>query len=201
MKTNFEVDGPIKISKNVINAEDIKTLVEYTNLLESTHIEKFSIYQDGKRLALQFGEDECLEHNSIVDFSFIEERIELISKCFQTAIREIKTAFNLTEELYVCSFWIAKQYPGATVPTHEDTDNGYNMHFRYSAALYLNTMTHGGSLHFPQLEYYYSPQAGDLVSFASQGTGLHEVSTIYQDRYTLLLWLTDSEDKQISLHN
>ena len=182
----------IKVVKNFINPAQCAGLIEYIDGLERDMPEEFSRYQDGKRLALQFGNDLYHGHSSRLDLALLGDREEEIREHFKLAVRAVKDSFEVdpAAELFVCSFWIAKQYPGATVEEHEDTDDGHNLHFEYSAVLYLNTLDSSGDLEFTELGYTCKPAAGDLVIFPSKSTGMHRVSKILEDRYSMPLWLT-----------
>jgi hypothetical protein len=195
------MDVPIKVVKNFINKEEIYELTNYIDFLEQNELESFAIYQDGKRLALQFGKDECHGDTSMLNLNILKENKDLISLYMSKVIEETKHQFNVKSPLYVCSFWLAKQYSGASIPSHEDTDSGYNMHFKYSGIVYLNTMVEGGALHFLDLGYTHSPEAGDLVLFPSQGTGNHEVLDILETRYSFPIWMTDTLDMAISVES
>jgi len=196
------VDAPIKVIKNFIKEPEISSMIEYIDYLEQTELDKFAQYQSGKRLALRFGLDEDPDHThgSSPDLAILGGNRGLISSYFDGAVEAVKKAFEVDDNLYVCSFWFAKQYPGATVGEHADTGVGggdYNMHFKYSAVLYLNTMTEGGQLVFRDEDYTYSPQAGDLVIFPSAGI-IHGVHEILETRYSLPTWITDVESMALS---
>jgi hypothetical protein len=126
--------------------------------------------------------------------SDIEDRIRDLFSRVENKIGEL---FNDSRDIYTCSFWFAKQLPGAKVLIHEDTDNGLNTHFKYSAVIYLNTLRDSGSLVFPDLNYSYMPEAGDIIIFKSIAAGRHFVDTIDEDRYTMAMWLT--EDKSFAI--
>jgi len=182
----------VRIIKNFLDAQAVAKFIEYTDLLEQHMPEEFSTYQDGKRLALQFGNDLYHGHSSRLDLTLLGDMESDVREYFKLAIQATKDSFDVdpAAELFVCSFWIAKQYPGATVEEHEDTDDGHNPHFEYSAVLYLNTLEGSGDLEFTELGYKCSPAAGDLVIFPSKSTGMHRVSKILEDRYSMPLWLT-----------
>jgi hypothetical protein len=191
------MDVPIKVIKNFISSEETDVLIEYIDFLEETKLDSFTSYQAGKRLALQFGIDASPYHSSHLDLDLFEDKKELVTSYFKKVVNITKKKFDLAQDIYVCSFWVAKQYNGATIDEHEDTDSGYNSHLEYSGIIYLNTMIDGGDLHFSELDYIYKPEAGDLVLFPSQGTGYHEVREIFETRYTLPIWMT--KDKTFSL--
>lgn len=191
------MDAPIKVVKNFIEEPDLSSMVEYIDLLEGTNHEDFLVSQNGKRLALQFGKDK-FHPTSHHNLEIASEKDELIKGYFTKIVDATKRAFEVETDLYVCSFWLAKQYPGAIIESHEDTDGGHNTHFRYSGILYLNTMKHGGDLVFSGYDYSYRPEAGDLLMFPSQDTGFHEVKEIFETRYSLPFWMTD--DSSMSLN-
>jgi hypothetical protein len=185
---------PVKVVNNFISKQECSILIKEINKIVKEQIDNFSIYQDGKRLALQFGNDLYHEHNSHLDLNIISESEPLFRKYFSSVVDQTAKLFDENKKMYVSSFWIAKQFPGAEVPEHEDTDGGKNTHFDYSAVLYLNTLTDSGDLEFPYLKYSYSPKAGDLVVFPSRTTGTHVVNKINEDRYTLPMWITKNKD-------
>jgi hypothetical protein len=184
------MDVPIKVIKNFISSEETDLLVGYIDFLEKTRFDGFSSYQDGKRLALAFGKDLYHEHSSHVDLSLIAEKREVITELANKAIEYVEKSYDVDGNLYLCSLWFAKQYPGAVVPEHEDTDDGHNTHFAYSAILYLNGLESGGDLLFKDLGHSHKPETGDLVVFPSVGSGLHAVLEIPEVRYSIPMWLT-----------
>lgn len=180
----------VKVIKNFLPAHAVKEFVEYINLLERTIPDELSSYEDGKRLMLQFGRDLCYPHSRL-DLTLLADMEGTIREYFERAVQATKDSFEVdpAAELYVCSFWLAKQYPGASVPSHDDVEE-LNTQFDYSAVLYLNTLVGSGDLEFEDLGYTCSPAAGDLVIFPSKSTGRHGVSKILEDRYSMPLWLT-----------
>ena len=192
------MDAPIKVIKNFVSKEKLQAMIDYIDLLESTMSDKFIKWQDGRRLALQFGVDYIHEKSSHPSLELLGDGEEEVQTYFSKVIETVKTLFDVSEELHMSSFWFAKQYSGAIVNAHEDTDSGYNMHYKYSGVLYLNTMTDGGELFFAQYDHHHKPEAGDLVLFPSQGTGMHSVDRISETRYSLVFWMTDIESKGIA---
>jgi predicted 2-oxoglutarate/Fe(II)-dependent dioxygenase YbiX len=180
----------IKIVKNFLSDEECLDAIDYINEVIKNKIENFAIYQDGKRLALQFGKDLYHGHLSNLTLRLVSKKENVFRKYFSMAIKETQEMFSDYDDMYVSSFWIAKQFPGAIVPEHEDTDGGLNTHFEYSAIIYLNTLSDSGELVFPSLDKKYFPQAGDLVIFPSRSTGTHRVEKINEDRYSLPIWIT-----------
>jgi 2OG-Fe(II) oxygenase superfamily len=191
------IDAPIKVIKNFVSEEELQTMIEYIDLLEGTISDKFIKWQENKRLALQFGVDFCHPKSSHSDLQLLSDREKEIDSYFFKVIEAMKITFDVRNELYMSSFWLAKQYPGAVVGQHEDTDSGYNMHYKYSAVLYLNTMVDGGELIFYKYDYRHKPAAGDLVLFPSQETGMHAVEEISEVRYSLVFWMTDDQSLSI----
>lgn len=193
------MDVPIKVITNFITESESVALIDYINLLEKTMLKEFANYQEGKRLALQFGKDLYHGHSSRLDMSLLGNKKHEFHQYFNRITQATKDLFQikLESELYVCSFWLSKQYPGANIEEHEDTDDGHNTHFKYSGVLYLNKMHEGGELYFSKYRSFHSPEGQDLVLFPSQGTGAHGVAEITQDRYSLVFWMTDIESMRI----
>jgi hypothetical protein len=192
---------PIKVVENFISKDDIQSMIEYIDYIEENKPGEFNVYQDGKRLALKFGDDLFHKEISRRNLDLLSEtgKKEQVKKYFQGVVDATKESFGYNDDLYVCSFWLAKQYAGAEVPEHEDTDGLVNLHFRYSAVLYLNELTYGGELAFLAFGYSYKPKAGDLVIFPTYGTGMHAVLEIPETRYSLPFWMTN--DKTFALLN
>jgi len=192
------IKDKIKIIKNFISDYDIDMYRNYNSWLLDNKPEP-NIGGDGTRATIRFGRDLFFADRSHESLDGIvdPEMIRRINSLWTKTIRTTQAVFEDEKELYPCSFWIVKQYPGAKVDMHIDNDQGTNMHFKYSAVLYLNTLTSGGELDFPELGYAIKPEAGDLVVFTSQDTGPHQVISIPEVRDTLPMWFT--EDKSFSL--
>ncbi len=196
------MDAPIRVINNFIQEPEISSMIEYIDYLEKTELDKFAQYQYGKRLALRFGIDEDPDHihGSLPNLSLLKDKRDLITSYFSRALEAVKRSFEVDRDLYVCSFWAAKQYSGAIVNEHADTggvEGHYNSHFKYSAVLYLNTMNKSGELIFRDENYSYSPRAGDLVMFPSYGIK-HRVDEILETRYSLPMWITDVKAMALS---
>jgi hypothetical protein len=142
----------VKVVKNFISKDEINSMIEYIDHLETKNLKEFGIYQEGKRLALQFGND--LYH---------------------------KTLSHLTLDLVFEKEKQIREY------------GGKNLHFKYSAILYLNELESGGELSFLDFGYSYKPQAGDLVVFPTFGTGIHAVLEIPETRYSMPFWMTSDK--------
>jgi hypothetical protein len=187
----------IKYVPNFIDKEKIDFFIDYINFLEESIPEKFGYYQSGKRIALQFGEDLYNDVYTHLSLDLVKDKQQEIRDVFKKIVDRITTLYSEEDDLHVCSFWFAKQYPGAIIPEHDDTDDGSNSHFEYSVVLYLNTIKDGGILEFPQLKYSHNPTAGDLIIFPTKTTGEHLVSKIGEDRYSLVFWVT--KDKKFTI--
>jgi hypothetical protein len=187
----------IKVINSFISEEDIEIFKSYNDYLLDSRPEIFFIGNNGKRPVLQFEKTRDDQHPLLDLDSTIPEVKDLVRSYFSKVIETVKSIYQDSRDLYVCGFWLAKQLPGANVQMHDDTDEGRNTHFAYSAVLYLNTLSNTGDLIFIDLGYSIKPSAGDLVVFPSQGTGNHEVKEIDQHRYTMPLWLTT--DKSYAL--
>jgi hypothetical protein len=191
---------PIVVSKDFMSPTDIKILVSDIEELEQTSRDSFVSDESGLRLALQFGKDDSHpeSHASTGAVLGILPRSEsLVKKSFDRVILSVKETFNVQEDLYSCAFWLGKQYPGAIIPLHDDTDSGFSSHNKYSGIVYLNSMEDGGDLFFPKFNFSYSPEEGSLVTFPSREAGIHGVSKINEVRYSLLFWMTFDKSRSL----
>lgn len=167
--------------------------MQLINELEMSRPQDFTVYETSggaPRIALQFGEKLYDAAQARPDLSILGEFQAAAAAIFSRIIKETGSAFADSRELYPCIFWLAKQYPGSRVDYHEDTDGGSDAHITYSSLVYLNSQQAGGELRFPLLGYTYVPQAGDLVIFETKQAGMHGVTTIHEERYSLPLWMT-----------
>jgi hypothetical protein len=187
------MSNPIRVIPNFLSPVECAAWIRLINELEQTVREKFVTSPDARRIALQFGLDYCEENSSDVSLAALADEEFAARQIFSRIIEETGSTFSDMNELFVCAFWLAKQYPGAQVGFHEDTDNGANPHMEYSAVIYLNTQVSGGELKFPKYGYTYTPRAGDVVIFPSKEAGLHGVTRIDEERYSLPLWMTYDE--------
>jgi hypothetical protein len=194
----------IKLVKSFIDDAEAASLIEHIDHLECSKTDAFNFYQDGKRASLQFGYDTYYgmdpSYKFFLDLEILRDSgsLDIVKKNCLAIINKTKELFLEEEEdIYISAFWLAKQYPGATIPPHSDTEDGYNLQYIYSAILYLNTLNTSGELSFVDLNCSYEPEGGDLIVFPTQGTGIHTVSEISEDRYSIVLWLT--KDKSLSV--
>ena len=182
----------IKVVDNFISGEDIDFYIKYID----SHLDLFqeSSVHGSLRKTLIFGKDTA-HKKSFTDLSIISDLEEKLRKELFPNIQDAASRlYNNRRSLYVSSMFLAKQSSGAQIEQHVDTDGGENMQFKYSGIIYLNTMFSGGELTFPDLDYTYSPKAGQLVLFPSRPLEyLHSVATINEDRYTIPIWLTEYE--------
>jgi hypothetical protein len=191
----------IKVIKAFLSNDEALLFKDMIDSFEIDYNDKFGIWQDGKRIALSFGnveKDALSGVFSFPDLQILKDKEELVVRSLMSRVLDaVVKNEGIADDLYVTSLWLAKQYAGAFVPEHEDTDNGVNTHFEYSLILYLNNLNHGGELYFPVLNETVIPSAGDLVYFPSQSTGTHTVRSINEERYSVVFWLT--KDKSQSL--
>lgn len=194
------MDAPITVIRDFVPQDEINSIVNRIDLLEKDNFDMFAKDQAGLRLALQVGGvgDHPDAHKGLgAHLGMLSEDRPLFEGYFQKVVQSVKDSFNIDKDLYMCSFWLAKQYPGATVPIHDDTDSGFSPQNNYSGIVYLNTMQDGGDLSFVNFDYTYKPEAGSLVIFPSKEGGLHGVSRIDEIRYSLLFWMTFDKSKAL----
>lgn len=183
----------IIIVKNFLSQDEMKFFRDYEDHILETKQDSLVLFSNGNRPVLQFGRDLCDEHSSHLSLDLVSDIEDEVRSLFNKVEQKAKKVFEDPRDIYVCSFWFAKQLPGAKIPIHEDTEDGQNPHFKYSAVIYLNTMKDSGRLSFPDLGYDYDPEAGDIIIFKSADSGRHMVETINEDRYTLAMWMTEDQ--------
>lgn len=193
----------IKVINSFISTDEAANLAKYIDFLETTRTKDFNHYQDGKRLGFQFGQD--IQYGGTPDYkTFLtidvlkeEDKKEFIKTICKRVVETARESYSELAPLYVSSFWLAKQYPGCVIPLHDDTDGGYNIHFVYSAVLYLNQLESGGEISFAELGYTHRPKIGDLILFPTQTTGNHAVFEIPKERYSIAFWLTRRSEMSV----
>jgi hypothetical protein len=182
----------IHVLKDFITKEQAKHLVNYIE--DNLHILKHSKVWGDKRRFIPFGKDN-FHDDAQQDLSIIKDIEPLLrNEIFPKIEKLVQESYNNRKKLFVSNFIMSKQYPNTHSGLHSDTDGGKNMHFKYSGVLYLNTMSSGGELNFPELNHTYNPIEGELVTFPSKPLEfVHSVEEIYQDRYTIPFWLSEYE--------
>lgn len=187
---SIDAEDVIYVVSNFMDADEMKFWRDYNDEILVTKEPFLALFEEGTRPVLQFGIDKCVEHNSHHTLSIVSEVEHKLRNLFSRVIDVTKETFNDRREVYMSSMWFAKQLPGAFVDEHEDTDDGYNTQFEYSAVMYLNTLQEGGELIFTDFDWSIKPEAGDLVIFKSIEGGMHKVNKIKEDRYTMPMWMT-----------
>jgi len=178
----------IKILNKFMDKSETQILINYID----SNLNKFQSFQDNKYHILQFGKDNYHTLSSNFD---IQENRELIIKYFEKCVNKIKNEYKYDSELFINSFWLTKQTNGAYLQLHGDNDLGKNTQFVYSCGIYLNDVLKDGALHFPNLKYVYQPNCGDLICWPSQNLNYdHEINKISDDRYAMLIWLTNDKN-------
>lgn len=181
----------IKIIKDFLSPEEIKFYINYIN-------DNFDIFiKNGingeKRAVLMFGKDNSHKEKSEKNLKKINNIENVLRKdLFPRVEQKIKEVYKNDKDLMVSSFFMAKQTSGAKISEHIDTDGGANLQYKYGGVIYLNKMNNGGKLEFPEFNYSYNPEPGDFVVFPSRPKEYrHKVSEIYEDRYSLPIWVTE----------
>lgn len=180
----------IHIVPNFLSDRECKFYVDYID----SNIDSFTVTKMTKRCLLCFGYNSSKSEQRNNGLERIETIKEEVVDLFARVENTIKEFTKSEKDLFVCSFCMAKQENGSRILIHSDVDNDSLSHFKYSGVVYLNTMKDrsGGTLNFPNMQYSYSPVAGDLVIFPSNGRKyLHEVSSILEDRYSIPFWVTE----------
>lgn len=190
----------IVLTENFVEQADAERLISWINDNQHNFHQYFFQYNP-KRYAIRFGKDQVFWDTSPHEISGIDEVEDLARKYIDIVANALKFIYRVPN-LYVNSFWLAKQEKGAVVMAHHDSHSGMNPQFTHSVICYLNDNQVGGELEFPELGITIKPSANSMISFVSQGEDLlHEVKEINEDRYTMLFWLTDNPDYKIKFHS
>lgn len=188
----MQAEDVIKIVPDFLTPFHRNFWMELNDELLITQKDHVAILEDGTRPLIEFGIDRSPEHESLShhDFKIVQRHEDAIRNLMRRVELVTANLFNETSQVHVCSFWFAKQLPGAFVSEHDDTDGGFNTHFKYSAIVYLNDMIKPATLSFTDWDYHYQPKAGDLVVFDTNLGGKHKVDQINEYRYTIPMWMT-----------
>ena len=179
----------LKLFNEFIKKPEADQIISYIN----NNLNEFQSFQDNKYFIKMFGKDNYFK--SSIDLNETKEIKDLIIKYFEKCVNKIKNAYKYDSELFINSFWLTKQTNGAYLELHGDNDLGKNTQFMYSCGIYLNDVLKDGTLHFPNLKYIYQPNCGDLICWPSQNLNYdHEINKISDDRYAMLLWLTNDKN-------
>ncbi len=189
----------IKVIKNFLTPEECDFYIKYIesnfDKFQQTEATKRFIWLFGDELSMGSGQTQIKLNLDLNPLADIETKIRNL---FTSITAIAKDVYKDQNELYVTSFSMTKQIPGAYIPLHYDTDGGVNHYFKYSGIIYLNAMKQDGILEFPRLGYSHSPEAGDFVMFPSADPdAIHQVIKISEDRYSFPLWLTEDSSWKI----
>jgi hypothetical protein len=191
----------IVLTEGFVSYEDAHELMSWID----NNIGQFHVYEfqnNPRRHAIRYGKDQVFWDTSPHEIYAIDDIEPLVRSYFTKVTDAMEQIYRSSKKLYVNSFWLAKQEAGAVVKPHHDSHSGMNPQFTHSIICYLNANQVGGELDFPELEISIKPPGGSMVSFISQGEELlHEVKEITQDRYTMLFWLTDKPEYEVTFHS
>ena len=186
---------PIRVIPNFLSLIECKKWINLINELEISRPSDFVIFNndDSYRICLPFGEKDYGDSSTNLSLDLLLGRQTAARSLFLKIEALAEQEFGI-DKLFTSIFWLAKQYPGSKIDLHEDTDGGIDPHLVVSSLVYLNSQKTGGELRFPKFEYSYTPRAGDLVMFETVSTGMHGVDVISEERYSLPVWMTKTED-------
>jgi hypothetical protein len=180
--------------RNILNEEDRSFFISFIN----DNIDVFQSYEKEEnplRKVLRFGVDDVWQ-DSNKDLRLVPGIHEFLKRLFAAVTSSVQEQVG-GPQLYVTSFHLAKQLPGAHVDLHNDSDDAHNGHFKYSTVVYLNSVL-DGALSFPNKGIKYLPTAGDMVVFPPNGKEWeHLVNSISEERYSLPIWLTDDPEWEL----
>ena len=190
---NQKYTEQIKIVKNFITSEEADFYLQYIN--NNDHLMKRSRLCGEASKVLKFGKQTYEKYTTNKNLSIISDIEPIVrNKIFSKVEQTIKAIYANEKDLFLSDIYFAKQSSGGWVQEHSDQEGDAALHVKYSGIIYLNDVEKGGALVFPKLNYEYSPKAGDIVTFPSAGDKyVHFVTTVYEDRYTLPVWVTEDE--------
>lgn len=180
----------ITVINNFITQSQANRLIDFID----HNLDIFVHNKGRRRYMLRFGYDEELPEQSIHTMNDVYEIKDLLVGIFN------KTRDAIDSELFLTSWFLSKQYPGAKLTPHKDGTPGLNDHLEYTAMLYMNNMVDGGIISFPDLGIDIRPQMGDLVIFKSLEHE-HMVSEVKEHRYSLPMWFSSHEDKRFDINS
>lgn len=176
----------MKVISNFISKADAQTIIDY---IDHNHKQLFNYNEDRKRFMLRFGYDEELPEQAIHSMYVVSDIRNLLIDIFKRTNKEVGY------DVFLTSWFLSKQEPGARLTPHKDGCKGMNDHLDYTAMLYLNSISDGGAIGFTESGIEIIPQLGDLVIFKSQ-IDEHYVTDVLEDRYSLPMWFSSHQDKK-----
>lgn len=96
---------------------------------------------------------------------FSKENMEYLSEIQEQTVNRIYRVFDETEQMYPTDVQLGQWEIGGTASAHTDTN--YSEYCIYSSIAYLSGDFEGGTLWFPDIDFEYKPQRGDLILFPS----------------------------------
>jgi hypothetical protein len=178
------------INENFITKEESSLFIEFIE----NNIDLFSHGPKKLYYLLQFGKDNY-HQESIQNWNGVDSIKNLINKYIDKIINNLKESYGIEDDLFVVGFWFVRQFDGASLNVHDDTDSGRNTHIIYSALMYLNDIENGGELWFPNLNYLHKPKRGQMLSWPSQNKLFdHGVKEVKDTRYVINLFLTNQKE-------
>lgn len=191
----------IKVVKNFFSEEECAELIErFEQLYASKDPDLIQdTYEPKDRNALSFGRDRFpeIEWNQTLDP--LKDHRPFFKTIFERVLDKAKEVFNDEAQLYLTQVFFSKQEIGGEVPAHDDTNEGVNTQFTYSAVGYLNSLNNSGHIIFDEMNFQHLPEAGDLVIFLSGETGTHKVLPVNAVRYTMPMWITRDPEWKLEL--
>jgi Rps23 Pro-64 3,4-dihydroxylase Tpa1-like proline 4-hydroxylase len=181
---------PVNLFKNFVDKETAKEIVDFIE----NNLHLFHYNESRKRYMMRFGYDEELPEQAIRTMYPVKDIFHTLNIIFD------QTQKLFDEGIYLTSWFLSKQIPGAKLLPHKDGAEGMNDHLEYTAMLYLNTLNDNGSISFPELNMNITPELGDLIVFKSLEHE-HMVHDVAEDRYSLPMWFTKKKELEFEREN
>lgn len=187
----------IILVKNFVSQDDLVFLQNYLYNLKDTDEEFYG--------PLDLRIERIREENPIAA-SIIDKYEELV---FQHVELNFIKKYNIPiKRIPINDPHFVKWIPGMGSKLHADCEKpdgtpalyaGFNR-LNISALIYINDNYVGGSINFPDQNFYYQPVAGDLIIFPGNNTFKHEVTTVESGkRYTMPSWYCFDIDEELHL--
>jgi Rps23 Pro-64 3,4-dihydroxylase Tpa1-like proline 4-hydroxylase len=164
-------------------------------------LENFLSNEERKYLINFIENDKNYEYSVDTRRMFLNSETEEIKSILLKLQSHVRELYN-SSELYVTEYLLNYYTAGFEMVVHDDLHSGKE-HFKVSIVLYPGGEFTGGDIIFPNINFKYSPKAGDAVIFLSAPKEFeHGVELVTSGkRYVMPVWITDQKNKALDFIN